>query len=110
MLLVDNKMRIFSFPRMACNQLTDTLKQKLHDLQISNLTPEDTYKLYRLTALDYYVSIDTMPPDNFKDIILWAMATAHPRNEDRDIFVSSRIGENTNNTAVEDSDSESYDD
>jgi len=95
---------------MACNQLTDTLKRKLHDLQISNLTPEDAYKLYRLAALDYYVSIDTMPPDRFKDIILWAMATAYPRDEDRLLFVMDKFGEQPGYTALEESDSESDDD
>ena len=82
---------LFSFLRMVGNQLADTLKRKLHDLQISNLTPEEAYKLYMITTLDYYVGINTMPTDNYKEIILSAIATVHPRDEERLTFFMDKL-------------------
>jgi len=73
------------------DQLKHGLKRKLHEVDITDMSPEQVHTEYRVQGIDYYLHEDKMPPPNFQKHILWAMATKTPSSPRRKRYVAERI-------------------
>lgn len=69
----------------------NSLKRHLHELDIDGLLPDLVHKRYKIEGARYYRDQEILPPPNFQKLVLNAMMTRKPYDEDRLSYVADRI-------------------